>query len=69
VPAAAGWPGVGTDKVDELPRVGTMPRHRFGPGPIAIDDVQHLIDIAAPHPPPSINTHLITNYGWSTRGK
>jgi excisionase family DNA binding protein len=47
IAAAAAMLGVGVDKVRELVRAGVLPRHRYGPGPIAIDDVQRLIDTDA----------------------
>jgi hypothetical protein len=45
--AAAAMLGVGQDKLRELLRAGLLTRHRYSPNPIAIDEVQHLIDTCA----------------------
>jgi hypothetical protein len=42
--AAAAMLDVGQDKVRELIRTGLLTRHRYSPHPIAIDEVQRLID-------------------------
>ncbi len=45
--AAAAMLGVGQDKFRELVRTGVLTRHRYGPHPIAIDEVQRLINAGA----------------------
>jgi hypothetical protein len=45
--AAAAMLGCGIDKVAELLRTGVLTRHRYGPAPISIDEVQELISTGA----------------------
>lgn len=45
--AAAAMLGIGHDKLRQLVRDGVLARRRYGPHPIAIDDVQRLIETNA----------------------